>query len=208
MSTTSKVMVGASWVILIELQSKQQVLHVCLLNYMCPCCNWMHCLQKGGNLRACMHACIQTKQLQFWSNTMFNVEFDPWMCMIFKEDIYVHDWYLNGWCSGHRPNLRRVVIGWTMTFKNITFNTCLRFPRIRISSLCHMWPGKFFGYISISEWRVERTTFQYKNEYFSLILDCICSQILQVLFSCHHAMLFCSSFLPLLTIGYFLARVF
>jgi hypothetical protein len=31
---------------------------------------------------------------------------------------------------------------------------------------------------------------------------------LLVLFSCHHAMLFCSSFLPLLTIGYFLARVF
>jgi len=160
MSTTSKVMVGASWVIL-NCNPSNKVLHVCL-NYMCHCCNWMHCLQKGGNLRACMHAYKQNN-LQFWSNTMFNVEFDPWMCMIFKEGIYVHDWYLNGWCSGHRPNLRRVVIGWTMTFKNITFNTCLRFPRIRISSLCHMWPGKFFGYISISEWRVERTTFQYKK---------------------------------------------
>jgi hypothetical protein len=173
MSTTSKVMVGASWVIL-NCNPSNKVLHVCL-NYMCHCCNWMHCLQKGGNLRACMHAYKQNN-LQFWSNTMFNVEFDPWMCMIFKEGIYVHDWYLNGWCSGHRPNLRRVVIGWTMTFKNITFNTCLRFPRIRISSLCHMWPGKCFGYISISEWRVERTTFQYKNESFSLILDCLCSQ--------------------------------
>jgi hypothetical protein len=98
-------------------------------------------------------------------------------CAWFSKRIYMYmivTWMVG--VVGHRPNLRRVVIGWTMTFKNITFNTCLRFPRIRISSLCHMWPGKCFGYISISEWRVERTTFQYKNEYFSLILDCICSQ--------------------------------
>lgn len=113
MSTTSKVMVGASWVIL-----------NCNPSNKCRMCAWITCaiaaigciVYKRGESKG-MHACMQTKQLQFWSNTMFNVEFDPWMCMIFKEDIYVHDCYLNGWCSGHRPNLRRVVIGWTMTFK-------------------------------------------------------------------------------------------
>jgi len=115
----------------------------CVLELHVPLLQLDALFTKGGNLRARMHTCIQPKQLQFWNNTMFNVEFDPWMCMIFKEDIYVHDCYLNGRCIGHRPNLRRVVIGWTMTFKNIKFNTCLSFPRIRISSLCHMWPGKF-----------------------------------------------------------------
>ncbi len=104
-----------------------------------------------------------------------------------------------------------------MTFKNIKFNTCLSFPRIRISSLCHMWPGKFLVIEVLVNGGWKEQLFNIKMSlvtYFRLHMfvhpkwNKKIAHNLLVLFSCHHAMLFCSSFLPLLTIGYFLARVF
>jgi hypothetical protein len=139
MSTTSKVMVGARWVIL-----------SCNPSNKCHMCAWITCtiaaigciVYKRGESKG-MHAYKQNNcnseitLCLTWNLTLGCAWFSK------RIYIYVHDCYLNGWCIGHRANLRRVVIGWTMTFKNIKFSTCLSFSRIRISSLCHMWLGKF-----------------------------------------------------------------
>jgi hypothetical protein len=139
MSTTSKVMVGASWVIL-----------NCNPSTKCCMCAWITCtiaaigciVYKRGESKG-MHACMHTNKTICNSEITLCLTWNLTLgCAWFSKRIYMYMIVIS-WCIDHRPNLRRVVIGWTMTLKNIKFNTCLSFPRIRISSLCHMWPGKF-----------------------------------------------------------------